>query len=111
MKNNVKIIMCALLFSSLVSGFTTGILTNPLSTEVADAYYERDYPGRVESYAPETTMGTGTIRGRKVSYYTALPAGSCIETVSMGVTYYNCNGDYYRPYYAGNQLVYVKESP
>lgn len=65
--------------------------------------------GNVQSTGRATVRGTGTIDGRYVTYYTQLPADSidgCIEVVSEGVTYYNCDGDYYRPYYAGNQIVY-----
>ncbi|MFP2896169.1 hypothetical protein [Corallococcus sp. 4LFB] len=39
---------------------------------------------------------------------TALPAG-CVATVAGGVTYQQCGGVRYRPYYQGESLVYVVE--
>ncbi|WP_375758442.1 hypothetical protein [Corallococcus exercitus] len=39
---------------------------------------------------------------------TALPAG-CAATVAGGITYQQCGGVRYRPYYQGESLVYVVE--
>lgn len=32
---------------------------------------------------------------------------SCTRVVTDNVTYHNCNGVYYRPYYQGTEVVYV----
>ncbi len=37
---------------------------------------------------------------------TVLPVG-CSKYIVGGVTYYNCDTVYYRPYYEGNEVVYV----
>ncbi|MBN8226861.1 hypothetical protein JYK02_04980 [Corallococcus macrosporus] len=39
---------------------------------------------------------------------TALPAG-CVASVAGGITYQQCGGVRYRPYYQGESLVYVVE--
>ena len=40
----------------------------------------------------------------------ALPAG-CTTVMKRGVKYHSCGGVYYRPYYEGNTVGYVVESP
>jgi hypothetical protein len=37
--------------------------------------------------------------------------GGCTPVIKGGVTYYQCGGVYYRPYYEGSKVVYVVENP
>ena len=39
-----------------------------------------------------------------------LPAG-CTTVIENNITYYYCDGIYYRPYYEGDTVVYVEENP
>lgn len=55
-------------------------------------------------YGNVATYGAG------VPYVTALPAGCVMQTIA-GVGYHRCGATYYRPYYEGDTLVYVVESP
>jgi hypothetical protein len=55
------------------------------------------------SAAPVTTVAVGTI-------VPALPGG-CTTAAINGVTYYQCSGVYYRPYYQGTTLVYQVSQP
>jgi len=41
----------------------------------------------------------------------ALPAGCATVYTPRGVTYYQCGGVYYRPYFEGGTVVYVVENP
>lgn len=49
----------------------------------------------------------------------ALPVGStvpylppnCSSTVISGITYFNCNGIFYKPGFEGNQIVYIVSQP
>ena len=41
----------------------------------------------------------------------AKPAGCATVHTPRGVTYYQCGGVYYRPYFEGNSVVYVVENP
>lgn len=54
--------------------------------------------------APVTSVVVGTR-----AY--ALPAGCATVYTLRGVTYYQCGGAYYRPYFEGNSVVYVVENP
>lgn len=50
-----------------------------------------------------TTFPVGTV-------ISALPAG-CANVQLKGVTYFNCQGTYYRPAYQGQNVVYIVEAP
>jgi hypothetical protein len=52
---------------------------------------------------PTTTVAVGTI-------VPALPGG-CGTTQVNGITYHQCSGVYYRPYYQGSTLVYQVSQP
>jgi hypothetical protein len=39
-----------------------------------------------------------------------LPGGCLLRAIS-GINYHYCNGSYYRPYYEGEEVVYVIEEP
>jgi hypothetical protein len=41
---------------------------------------------------------------------TTLPGG-CVLRAITGINYQYCNGSYYRPYYEGEQVVYIIENP
>jgi hypothetical protein len=110
MKTRMSAIIKVSVLLALLAGFPYGFSKNEISVREAEAYYGSYSAGNYQATGRSTIRGTGTIGGQYVTYYTNLP-GNCIEVKSAGVEYFNCNGDYYRPYYLGNQIVYVIESP
>lgn len=54
----------------------------------------------------------GVVTGAAIgSTVTTIPTSSCWTTYTGGVTYYNCGGTYYQPYYDGATLAYQVVSP
>ena len=47
----------------------------------------------------------GAYYGGGAGYITTLPGG-CTSAMVDGITYQNCGGTYYQPFYEGTQLVY-----
>ena len=103
-------IMAGFLLFAMLLNFPCDIFVGEILVDDAEAYYGSYSAGNVQSTGRASVRGTGRVGGHYVTYYTNLP-GNCLDLISMGVTYYNCGGDYYRPYYLGNQIVYVKEMP
>ena len=56
-------------------------------------------------------VATGAAIASIGSTVTTIPTSGCWTTYSGGVTYYNCNGTYYQPYYDGATVVYQVVSP
>lgn len=56
---------------------------------------------------PPTSAATAFPVGTVIS---ALPAG-CANVQLKGVTYFNCQGTYFRPAYQGQNVVYIVEAP
>ena len=110
MNSRITIIITLFLLFTLPSVFPKGLFIKEIIIKYAEAYYGNYSAGNVQGTGRSTIRGTGTIGGHYVTYYTNIP-GNCIELKSSGINYYNCSGDYYRPYYLGNEIVYVKESP
>ena len=68
-------------------------------------------PGSVAGVRRRTTRRT--VRRRHIAAGTrvvVLPSG-CTTVVKYSVEYHYCDGTYYRPYYEGNEVVYVVEEP
>ncbi len=68
-------------------------------------------PGSVAGVARRSTRRTvrrhHVVAGTRVR---VLPAG-CTTVFRRGINYHHCGGYYYRPYYEGNNVVYVVENP
>ena len=108
----IRTILFATLFltAALPWRFPAGLSVNGPALNDAEAYYGSYSAGEVQGTGSTTTRGSAYLDGSYVTYYTDLP-GSCIHLVSQGQSYYNCDGTYFRPYYLGNQIVYVQENP
>ena len=110
MKNRITLLATLFLMVAVPWRFPAGLSGNGPSLKNAEAYYGSYSAGEVQGSGSTTTRGSAYLDGSYVTYYTDLP-GSCIHLVSQGTSYYNCDGTYFRPYYLGNQIVYVQESP
>jgi hypothetical protein len=66
-------------------------------------------PGSVAGVHRRTRRRTHRRVALGTRVYT-LPGG-CTTVIRGGVTYHQCDGAYYRPYYEGNTVVYVVENP
>lgn len=109
-------VRCAAVIAA-VSLFAPGdafaIVGRPL-TPVSYAGVARRTTRRSVAYGTTAAaVGAGVATGAAVGAaaaaatpVTVLPAG-CTTVVSAGVTYQNCGGSYYRPYYQGPDVVYV----
>jgi hypothetical protein len=113
--NRVKnyVISIGLMWGIFFGMSQPGLFQNVYSQDAEASELVPVAAGNVSGVARSTTVGTATIGGQQVEYYTRLPKtiGNCMELVSRQVTYYNCDGTYYRPYYLGNRVVYVIERP
>jgi hypothetical protein len=63
----------------------------------------RPAPAPAPAPAAATAFAVGTV-------ISALPAG-CANVQLKGVTYFNCQGTYFRPAYQGQNVVYIVEKP
>ena len=75
---------------------------NDVDIDVGHDYGYGGWPG----YAAGVV--TGAALGTSVS---SIPTSSCWQTYAGGVTYYNCDGTYYQPYYEGSSLNYQVVAP
>lgn len=99
--------------------FTVSLMYIPVyqpvtSVFINDAEAFRPGPAGPRGTVRRTARRTSRRTSRRVSrrhavvgsrLYT-LPVG-CASIMRYGVRHYHCNGVYYRPYYEGNQVVYV----
>ncbi len=100
--------------ASLLLGVVVGFVGIPTTDDIfvkdAEARVGRPAsPGSVAGVRRRTRR-RHVRRAAAASTVATLPAG-CVTVVTGGRTYYQYGTVYYRPYYEGNELVYVEESP
>lgn len=109
MSNPAIVKVCLALFLiGLAAEFPEVKFANKIFVKEAEAY--RGGPASPRGGARRTARRTSRrVTYRRVAYGTrvyALPSG-CTTVIAHGREYYYCGGDYYRPYYQGNEVVYV----
>jgi hypothetical protein len=98
------------LFIVLAFDFPGADRPNVFSVKSAEAIRGRPAsPGSVAGVHRRTRRRTRRRVAARTRVYT-LPGG-CTTVIRGGVRYHHCGGVYYRPYYEGNTVVYVIESP
>ncbi len=111
-KSKSKLIFLPMLFVVLLIGFDCIPFFDNVVIRDAEAEVGRPAsPGSVAGVRRRTTRRT--VRRRHIATGTrvvVLPSG-CTTVVKYGVEYYYCDGTYYRPYYDGDEVVYVVEKP
>lgn len=110
LKSQPTLIFLFVLCLSLVIDFSVADTPNSFFARNAEVVIGRPASaGSVGGVRRRTRRRTARRVTRGTRVY-VLPAG-CTTVLSDGVTYYKCDGVYYRPYYEGNTVVYVVENP
>jgi hypothetical protein len=106
LKSRSKLLFLFMLLLMLVIDFPVADIPDNFLVKEAEAVIGRPAsPGSVAGVRRRTRRRTR----RRVAIGTrvyALPGG-CTSVITAGVKYHHCGGVYYRPYYEGNQVVYV----
>jgi hypothetical protein len=106
----LKLPFLGLLCLGLSLGFLLVTSMDNVFVQNAEAVIGRPAsPGSVAGVRRRTRRRT-VRRAAAASTVATLPAG-CVTVVTGGMTYYQCGTVYYRPYYQGNEVVYIEESP
>ncbi len=109
-KSPLKSPLCALLFLGSFLGFALVTIPDDVFLQDAEAVIGRPASPTSAAGVHRRQRRRTVRRTTAARRVTILPAG-CTRVVTRGVTYHRCGGVYYRPYYEGNQVVYVEEAP